>query len=113
MNKQKIETILNSLSDEQKNWFTTPIQGNIKRYIVWLTNNQNIFNADLPQLLEKQLKDFSTIYYQLNIGGWLDWTILYIDVSTSFSDLEEAFYIARQYKQIAIWDNIDWKEIRL
>ena len=112
-NKKKIKTILNSLTENEKNGFTKSIQWNSKRYIVALTNNINIKTNDLYELLEMQIELYSNRYYQINIWWWTNWNDLYIDVSTSFASLEEAKYIWNKYNQIAIWDNLDLKEIIL
>lgn len=46
-------------------------------------------------------------------GGWRDGENTYLDLSTSFDDLEEALRYAGQHGQIAIWDARANKEIRV
>lgn len=52
-------------------------------------------------------------YENVNIWGWQDSeTEAYLDISTSFDELEKAINFAKETKQIAIWDNINLKKLK-
>jgi len=103
--------ILKALQESKINGFTTNISNyKLKRYIVALTHNE----ADVDvKTLNEQAENIR--FKNINIGGWTDLESgkRYIDVSTSFDCLWTTLDLARQYKQIAIWDNLEQKEIRI
>jgi hypothetical protein len=47
------------------------------------------------------------------VGLWVNDGKLYIDLSINFNDLQVALNIAREFKQIAIWDAVNGKEIKI
>lgn len=48
-----------------------------------------------------------------SFGLWVDGPTLHVDVNTSTNDLEEAFTLARDHTQLAIWDGAKSAEITL
>ena len=105
------EKIIEALKVADFSWFTTPLVGELSRYVVAFTHNENVSHSKLEEQANLYAKQFENI----NIWGWEDiktW-ITYIDISTSFDNLDIALSIAKQYNQIAIWDNLEFKEIRL
>lgn len=92
------------------NWFTTPVKGELKRYVIALTHNNTLSIEDI----ESQIKSFHTLD-NINIWGWTDQetNIKYIDVSTSTNDLGEAKLLWKIFNQIAIFDLENLEEIRL
>ena len=104
------EFIIQALSKASLEGFTTPIIWTPARYIVAVTNNNKGFSYSL---LNKQAMELAKIRKNVNIWGWQDsktWDV-YIDVSTSFKTIKEAFDYGRNTKQIAIWDSLKNREI--
>ena len=82
------------------------------RYIVASTHNKANVSIDI---LNQQAIELAVTFKNVNVGGWTDTATgeKYIDISTSFNNLEKAIKFARTTKQIAIWDLIAEKEIRI
>lgn len=108
---QALETNFNS------DGFTEPLKGTLGRYIVALTDNVNPGYT----LLLTQANAFSQLD-NINVGGWVDnsnlqdWNdvwIKYIDISTSFNDLDEAIIFWKAFNQKAIFDIETFEEIRI
>lgn len=100
------------LASFQKEGFTTKIKGkHLRRFVVGLTmnSNPNIFT------LVNQTNRFGKLFDNITVGGWLDTetNIRYIDIGTTTNDIDQAKKLGKQYGQIAIWDNLEKKEIRL
>jgi len=106
------ELIKTALKTQDLTWFTSPLNGSIKRYIVALTHNTA--NTSI-QKLNRQAIYINAKYSNVNIWGWKDTATneLFIDVSTSFDSLNDALALAKEYDQIAIFDMQELKEIRL
>lgn len=88
--------------------FTTALKWKQKRYIVAFTNN--IWKANINLLAQQVIKYWS--YYNLNIWWWKASNgDIFIDVSTSFNDINEALELAKKYNQQAIFDTKELKEV--
>jgi len=112
--RNRIEKALDSANLEG---FTTKISWDLKRYVVANTNNtpDNKIDESFKWLLTRQAETLYLAYDNVNIWGWKDEKtgLIYIDISTSFDKLEDAIAFAKETKQIAIWDNKEFKEIRV
>lgn len=105
--------ILKALQNSNPNGFTTPLTGTLARYVVAYTHNEPDISVEE---LTQQATTWNVLNFEnINIWGWQDtetWK-RYIDISTSFDNLEQAKYFAGVWSQIAIWDNVEQKEIRI
>ena len=101
----------NIISQWDDNGFTTSIKWNTARYVVALTHNKAGVSINK---LNQQIRSYSMLE-NINVWGWTDNTtnIKYIDVSTSFNSLKKAREIWKMFKQIAIFDLKELKEIIL
>lgn len=110
---EKLNDILNS---NNLNGFSVAVKWELKRYVVANTHNDFI-ELDLVNKtkLVKQANDNFYVFDNVTIWGWRDSTtgILYIDAGMSTDDLALAKAIWNYNKQIAIWDNLEGKEIIL
>ena len=110
---EKLSTIL---WENNLNGFSVSVKWELKRYVVANTHNDFI-TLDLVNKtkLVKQANDNFYVFDNVTVGGWRDSTtgILYIDAGMSTDDLTLAKAIWNYNKQIAIWDNLEWKEIIL
>jgi len=109
MYKTAIETALKNANSDG---FTTALKGTTKRFVIAFTNNDS--NPSIDKL-NWQATALSYDNSNINIGGRIDSKTnkKYIDISTSVNDLNHALNIAKFNKQIAIWDNVEFKEIRI
>lgn len=93
-------------------------KSNIKKgFYISLTNN---FNTNLNKAIENLNKLFLQEFNNLNtnklyIGGWIDKkeNKFYLDFTIHIKNKENALLIARLFKQKAIWDIQNFKEIRV
>jgi len=106
------DKIKKALQNANLDGFTTPLKGELKRYIVAYTNNTSNISIDYLNWQATFLENNNS---NLNIWGWKDKKTgkVYLDISTSTDDLELALNIAKHYNQIAIWDNKNQEEIRV
>lgn len=110
------EKIIEALHNAELTGFTIPLQGELKRFVVANTHNIPRENEGISYtLLNNQANTLSLAYTNINVGWWLDdeTKLLYIDISTSFDNIKDAIEFAKETKQIAIWDNLELKEIRV
>ena len=109
--KERIEAIINSPTID-KTGFTSIINWVLNRYIV--ANTHNAPDVSIEKLTQ-QADNLYLAYDNVNLWGWQDNETgnIYLDISTSFDSLEKAIDFARETKQIAIWDNVDFKEIKI
>jgi predicted RNA-binding protein YlxR (DUF448 family) len=129
-NNDKQQQILKPLIDKKvlrdvvlknKDGFTYSIDlkpSKFKRgYYVSITNNNN-------NDLNKAIDNLNKIYAEnlnkdnrnfLFIGGWIDEQdkTFYLDLSLHLNNKQNALFIAKLFKQKAIWDIKNLKEIRL
>lgn len=93
-------------------WFTKSIKGELKRYVVWLTNNIFYWNWRIADTLVKQVESFDCLD-NITIWGWLNKidNITYIDIWTTTDDLEVALALAKLFNQKAIFDLEKLEEI--
>lgn len=105
------QTIINKINAKEN--FTHSINKSL-RYIVGYTN---LFTGKNPSLQYVNIYDD---ILKLNtkfdaIGGWTDpnTNIYYVDYSKTFEDVFEALNVARQNNQIAIYDTLENKTIKL
>jgi hypothetical protein len=107
MQKTILEILEQNLNSD---WFTTPVKGELKRYIVALTDNVN----PTIQTLEKQIESFSWLD-NINLWGWVNTkdNIKYIDISTSFKNESDAILFWKVFNQKAIFDIEAFNEIRI
>ncbi len=105
--------ILDSLEGVELSGFTKPLLWELKRYIVAYTNNTHWLDIELLAIQANW--GFTRGLKNINIWGWEDNKTgkLYIDISTSFDELTSAKKFWKETKQIAIWDNLEFKEIRI
>lgn len=110
---KKLTEILNS---NNLNGFSFAVKWELKRYIVANTHNDFV-ELDLVNKtkLVKQVNDNFYVFDNVTVGGWRDSKtgILYIDAGMSTDDLDYAVNVGKYNKQIAIWDNLENKEIIL
>lgn len=109
----KIKNTLAELSPSDKDGFTKPLYGEVKRYVVAFTHNidKELNQSDLARQVQFW-KDMGLD--NINIWGRQDKDgQYYIDVSTSTDDFGIAKALWKMWEQIAIRDNVDFKEIRL
>jgi len=106
------KSIKNALNTQDLTGFTSPLKGSINRYIVALTHNNANTSIDK---LNTQAMDLSYVFLNINIWGWVDSKTneLFIDISTSYASLSDAIKVAKDNNQIAIFDMVELKEIRL
>lgn len=80
------------------------------RYIVGLTHLKNP-KEELLQAIVDSMPNVDNV----TVGGWTDveTETTYIDVGLAFDNLETALNIGKSFAQLAIWDNVDFKEIRI
>jgi hypothetical protein len=103
--------IRQALECADKSGFTIALKWETKRYIVALTHNE--WDVSIEKLEEQVYSNESLD--NINLGGWVDSedNTPYVDISTSTDDLSFAETLGKFYNQIAIWDNVELKEIRL
>ncbi len=105
--------ILKALQNSNPNGFTYPLTGEVLRYVVAYTHNENDLSVEE---LELQATKWNVIGFEnISLWGWTDAETgkRYIDISTSFDSLAQAKYFGNVWKQIAIFDTKESKEIRL
>jgi len=104
------QDLVSLIERQDKGWFTLSIKGNMDRYIVWLTHNNNVS----AKRLKAQIKEYN-ILDNVNLWGWIDneTNKQYIDISTSCRSLDFAKKLGKLYKQIAIWDMETMSEVRI
>lgn len=93
--------------------FTEVIIWKKARYIVAFTNNIIRTSSDIDKVFA-QIKENSS-RSSLTIGGWRDTatSLFYLDLGIATDNLEEALSLAKEYGQIAIFDLVDFNEIRV
>lgn len=106
------QTIINKINAKED--FSHSINDNSKRYIV---GSKNLFMGKNPSL------QYNLIYEDILeldksfdvVGGWTDrkTNVYYVDYSKTFEDVFEALNVARQNNQIAIYDTLENKTIKL
>lgn len=108
--KGRIETILNSNPDLEG--FTEKIIWELKRYVVAVTHNKANVGVDK---LTQQASNLYLAHNNVNLWGWqdLETNKIYLDISTSFKNLDDALKLAKEYNQIAIFDLHTFEEIRV
>lgn len=90
--------------------FTKLVRGKkLYRYVVGFTHNESRTRKQLRWQYKK------APFGNITFGGWRDSQTghIYLDFGTSTKSLTKAMEIASKYKQIAIRDNVEKKEIRL
>ena len=108
----KQQNIINKINAKQD--FTINLKENTKRYIVGV---KNLFTGSNPST------QYETIYKDImnreekfdSVGGWLDKDsmIYFVDYSMQINNLSDALELAKQHNELAIWDSLENKEIRL
>ena len=105
------QSIINKINAKEN--FTHSINKSL-RYIV---GSKNLFTGENPSLQYVNIYDD---ILKLNtkfdtIGGWTDpnTKIYYVDYSKTFEDVFEALNVARQNNEIAIYDTLENKTIKL
>ena len=104
--KSIIENILKNGDTE---WFTELLSWKKERYVIWLTHN----TAPSISLLLKQFNLYNKQFNNLTIWGWQDiktW-IYYIDIWTTTNNLIKAKRLQKAFKQIAIFDLVEMREL--
>jgi hypothetical protein len=95
------------LKKANKDGFTEILKWTLKRYVIWLTHNEN------PTLeeLKNQIESFYCLE-NITVGGWIsqEW-IKYIDIGTCTDSLEEARLLQKFFRQIAIFDLVECKDL--
>ena len=115
--QEKITSLSMTWTDD---WFTSYLSGTKWRYIVWLTNNTTKASTrleasqNLQETTREQVKSLSKKFKSITIGWWMDSETgtKYLDIGTAIDNLDEAIMTAIQYGQLAIWDSVEYKEIR-
>lgn len=104
--KEKIDRILKSAN---YNWFTNILYWKQNRYVIWLTHNKN----PSKDLLFNQYLEFKKQFDNLTIWWRLDkkTNIYYIDIGTTTNNLIKAKRLQLAFKQIAIFDLQEMREI--
>lgn len=95
---------------ENKGGFTHFLSEKERRYIIGFTHNEGeeqVINSALSLPLAK--------YQDLTFGGWTDEKtgIQYLDFGIASDDLDFSLKLGKTFGQLAIWDNLEMKEIRL
>ena len=119
--------VQNTLSNNgcSYNLITTEINPN-KGYMVAIPEKELII-ANFDKLTEKALQYKVAEFIKVNaliliggtvdenyfIGSWVDNNKLYLDISVNVSIKNEAEFLGRKYKQIAIWDCANLTSINL
>ena len=108
----KQQNIINKINAKQD--FTVNLTNQSKRYIVGV---KNLFTGSNPST------QYETIYKDImnpeakfdSVGGWLDKDsmIYFVDYSMQLDNLSDALQLAKENNELAIWDSLDNKEIRL
>ena len=69
---------------------------------------------DVSDIWQAQLnRAIASAYRPHSFGLWADGPTLHVDINTSTDDLVEAFTLARDHNQLAIWDNAKSVELAL
>ena len=115
--EEKIIRKILKYADENPDGFTiklnaktgkiTTVKFNHKlRYAVSLTNNTS--KKQIMECLQKLPNNYNGY-----IGGWKDTKTeeYYIDITVIVSDIHTAKLIGKKFKQKAIWDGLEFKEI--
>lgn len=101
--------------------FSVAVKWELKRYVVANTHNEfnfwkgsEILIKDIDTLT-KQANENMYVWDNVTIGGWKDAESgkIYLDAGFSTDDLDYAINCGKYTKQIAIWDNLEQKEIIL
>lgn len=105
---------ITELSKIVSNWDTngfTHFFNKKGRYVVGFTHNTTA--CDIDSLYAQYLAINNAV--NLTVGGWTDTKtmVAYVDLGLAIDSLDEAIIIARQFAQIAIWDSVDMKEVRI
>lgn len=88
--------------------FTFPLKKNLARYIVSI---KNVYTGKFPkanQLVNVNTKGFDSL------GGWNDeQENYYLDLNKHFDNIETALKVAKDNKELAIFDSLKNKVINL
>ena len=119
-----ISSALSKVSPEdRKNGFTLPLSPLspksriLGRYVVAFTNCHGFANDSeaVEKLTAETMKHQKhTPVQKMTIGGWTSEAgLFYLDVGTTTDDLDLALFLGKQYDQIAIFDRLNLKEIKV
>ena len=88
--------------------FTFPLKKNLARYIVSI---KNVYTGKFPKA--NQLVNINTKGFD-SLGGWNDeQEKYYLDLNKHFDSIETALKIAKDNKELAIFDSLKNKVINL
>ena len=110
---RKEQELVNKINAKQD--FTYNLTGSKRRYVVGV---KNLFMGKNPSLqynlIHNDIYNLENTKYD-SVGGWLNSItgIYYVDYSIQVDDLFDALHLARQNGEIAIWDSVENKEIKL
>jgi len=111
-----IEKLNEILWNNNLNGFSVAVKWELKRYVVATTHNDfvNLDTVNKTKLVE-QANENMYKFDNVTIWGWLDknTNILYIDAGMSTDSLDFAINVGKYHNQIAIWDNVENREIIL
>lgn len=98
--------------------FSVAVKWELKRYVVANTHNKfdkMVDELHIADILTEQANENMCAFDNVTIWGWEDIAtkLIYIDTGMSTDDLEYAIKTGKHTNQIAIWDNLEQKEIRL
>tara|TARA_R110002049_G_scaffold130091_1_gene288238 strand:- start:83 stop:454 length:372 start_codon:yes stop_codon:yes gene_type:complete len=112
------QSLINKINSKES--FTYLSNDNNGRYIVGV---ETLHKSKNPSL---NYKDIYSDFYNMNnaffndnnisgVGGWLnkDTGMYYVDYINTYDDIFDALNKARQNNEVAIWDNVEQKEIKL
>tara|TARA_R110002050_G_scaffold276089_1_gene421270 strand:- start:47 stop:403 length:357 start_codon:yes stop_codon:yes gene_type:complete len=106
------QVLINKINAKQD--FSYSLNNDTKRYIV---GDKNLFSGKNPSiqydLIYNDILELDNSYS--TIGGWTDpkTNIYYVDYSLSFDSVFDALEVARENKEIAIYDTLENKAITL
>lgn len=105
----RMEHITKILETVDLTWFTALLTWDeVKRYVVWLTDN----HTRSLELLEEQFERFSKEYKNLTIGGRTNQNgEVIVDIWTSTDSMYTAIKLWIKYNQDAIRDDLEKREV--
>jgi hypothetical protein len=83
--------------------------GNGNKGITFVLSEKSVEPAYIAHVADT----FENIHYGQGIGFWLDKGTLYVDPVWNYDDLDTALTVARQYNELAIYDNDEGEVIKV
>lgn len=121
--KRKIN-YLNNLMDENIQGGTVNLSGNINRYTIgaktifacklkYFNSDREHYNRKIEEVLIENYMYANTPIQFDTLGYWVNNDEIFVDLGFRFSDYSDSMKFAQFNNELAIWDNLHNKEIKV